>query len=71
MGEGAKKKAAISFQQGVWDQKDLCGNFLFLLHDIAGQEIRFHCEGSKGTALAGLVGHKGVGEGFVPFGSGT
>ena len=71
MGEGAKKKAAISFQQGVWDQKDLCGNFLFLLHDVTSQQVWFDCESGKGVALADMFRRKGASEGCVPFWPGT
>ena len=71
MGERARKKAAISVWQGVKNQKDLCSNFLFLLHDVAGQEVWFDCEGSKGTVLTGVVGCKGASKGFIPFWLGT
>ena len=71
MGERARKKAAISVWQGVKNQKDLCSNFLFLLHDIAGQQVWFHCESGEEAVLAGVFGRKGASEGFFPFGLGT
>ena len=71
MGKRAKKKVAISVWQGVKNQKDICSNFLFLLHDTAGQWVWFDSESAKGAALAGVFGCKGASEGFVPFGSGT
>ena len=56
MGERAKKKAAMSVQQGVKNKNNLHGDFLFLLHDVAGQQVWFNHESGKGAALAGVVG---------------
>ena len=69
--ERVKKRATVSFQQGVKNQKDLCSNFLFLLNDITGQQVWFDCESSKGAALADVFRRKGASEGCVPFGLGT
>ena len=71
VGKRVKKKAAVNFWQGVDDQKNLCSNFLFLLHDITSHQVQFDCESGKRAALADVFGQKGASEACVPFWPGT